>query len=298
MATARAYVATDMSEDGKPYIGQIESYDESRIVISDGAHTSIYEGKFSYSYRGEVFGTLRALTNKLGDEITAEVAGINRDMHHFNELLLQGGLAAEAYVLSWGDRIYGSNQRDVLLGFTGPDMIDGGGGNDEILGGYGNDALFGRTGNDNLDGGQGRDVLDGGVGNDLLQGGWGEDDLIGGWGRDILIGGGLADKLTGGGGGDTFRFNSVAEAGLGDRADTIMDFQHSDRIDLSGIDADTHTAGDQAFAYVWGREFSGAAGELRFADGLLSGDVNGDGAADFSIEVIGDGQLFKFDLLL
>ena len=49
-----------------------------------------------------------------------------------------------------------------------------------------------------------------------------------------------------------------------------------DVLNLAGIDANSAAAGNQAFDYVGGAAFSGA-GDLRYAGGVLSGDVNGDG---------------------
>ena len=79
-----------------------------------------------------------------------------------------------------------------------------------------------------------------------------------------------------------------AERGFGG-ADTIADFRRGqDRIDLSGIDAVTG-GGDDAFNWVGSNAFSGTAGELRgYSQGgafFLAGDVNGDGVADFTIQV-------------
>ena len=43
------------------YYGEVEDYDSSEIVISDGRTTTTYGGSFSYNYYGEVFGTLRSI---------------------------------------------------------------------------------------------------------------------------------------------------------------------------------------------------------------------------------------------
>jgi len=69
----------------------------------------------------------------------------------------------------------------------------------------------------------------------------------------------------------------------------ITDFHRSeiDVIDLSTIDADTTWSGNQSFTYIGGNAFSGEAGELNFRSGIISGDVNGDGYADFQIRVNG-----------
>ncbi len=60
---------------------------------------------------------------------------------------------------------------------------------------------------------------------------------------------------------------------------------HNCRPTLLYIDANTGVSGDQAFHFVGAAAFSGHAGELRFEGGVVSGDVNGDGHADFEIGV-------------
>jgi Ca2+-binding RTX toxin-like protein len=86
------------------------------------------------------------------------------------------------------------------------------------------------------------DRIDGAAGNDVLDGGGGDDLLVGGLDADILVGGA---------GADTFQFNSVNESpfGINIKHDAISDFNplDGDKIDLSGIDADTGLPGDQAF---------------------------------------------------
>ena len=146
-----------------------------------------------------------------------------------------------------------------------------------ITTGSGNDAL--RTGN-------GADLLRGGDGNDLLNAGGGKDTLFGGAGQDVLRGGQGDDVETGGAGADTFVFATIMEASTALGHDVIRDFQVGiDRIDLAGLDANWNGAGNQAFHFIGSAAFSSVAGELRYAGGLISGDNNGDGHADFTIEV-------------
>jgi serralysin len=55
------------------------------------------------------------------------------------------------------------------------------------------------------------------------------------------------------------------------------------------IDANTKTAGDDAFKLIGNSAFHNVAGELQvksYGDGVMvAGDVNGDGVADFQIYV-------------
>jgi hypothetical protein len=140
-----------------------------------------------------------------------------------------------------------------------------------VTGNNGVNTLRGLGGNDNLQGLAGNDILDGGIGNDVLSGGLGRDTLTGGLGAD------------------RFDFNLVSESPRGGGRDTV-NFSHAqrDKIDLRDIDADTDgTAGNQAFRFIRDAAFHGVDGELRFARGILQGDVNGDRVADFEIRVVG-----------
>ena len=65
-----------------------------------------------------------------------------------------------------------------------------------------------------------------------------------------------------------------------------MDFQKGvDRIDLRGVDADSGTSEIDTFVFIGGAQFSGRAGQLRRADGVVEADVDGDRVADFRIEL-------------
>lgn len=138
-------------------------------------------------------------------------------------------------------------------------------------------------GNDLMIGSSQSDSLAGNDGNDVLRGNGGTDTLSGGGGSDRLNGGAGADVLTGGAGRDTFIFSSRSEASR----DTVTDFDRYDRIDLSGIDANEAKRGDQAFKFISEHAFTKHAGELHVSNGVLSGDVDGDGKADFAITVKG-----------
>jgi Ca2+-binding RTX toxin-like protein len=154
---------------------------------------------------------------------------------------------------------------------------------EEAIGGSGHDVIYGSALANALEGGEGSDSLFGFGGNDVLIGGEGDDTLTGGTGMDLLYSGA---------GYDAFVFASLADSGTSTAArDAVMDFESGfDLIVLSPIDAiSTNGPGDDTFNFIGGLSFSGVAGQLRAyatADGqIVEGDVNGDGTADFSIEV-------------
>ena len=81
--------------------------------------------------------------------------------------------------------------------------------------------------------------------------------------------------------------------------DTIMDFvRGDDRLDLRAIDANTLKGGNQAFTFIGGSGFHHKAGEVRFKSGVVSGDVNGDGIADFRIKMAALSKMTKGDFYL
>ena len=202
------------------------------------------------------------------------------------------------------DTLNGGAQGDLLYGNGGADKLFGGAGNDILFGDAGNDSLFGGSSNDRLIGNAGADLLYGGSGKDVLNGGGGSDTLSGGMRNDRLIGGKGQDFLAGGAGSDTFVFKSAAETAPGLHRDHITDFTPGgpDVIDLSHIDAQTGVSGNQAFDFIGPAGFSGTKGELRAhnvgANSIVEGDTNGDGHADFSIQVDGVHNLDGGDFIL
>jgi Ca2+-binding RTX toxin-like protein len=143
--------------------------------------------------------------------------------------------------------------------------------------------LIGNAVANTLRGEHGDDSLYSRDGDDRLYGGGGDDIMKGGGGDDILMGGGGHDTMYGGSGADEFEFT---QWDLGE-TDTIAEFVRTegDRIDLVRIDADAHADGNQAFRFLGTEAFTGAAGELRFAGGVLQGDVDGDGQAELTVAI-------------
>ena len=141
--------------------------------------------------------------------------------------------------------------------------------NSELIGGKGDDLLIGNTGNDALWGGQGQDTLSGAEGNDWLQGGQGSDRLSGGMGADF--------------------FSYQADDASSRWRDTITDFngRQGDRLGITAVLDGTDPFANRGWNYIGSSRFSKAAAELRFADGHLQGDVDGDGKADLLIQLLG-----------
>lgn len=200
------------------------------------------------------------------------------------------------------DILYGNDGRDRLFGSYNDDQAYGGSGKDIVKGGKGDDELFGGQDDDRLFGGHDSDTLSGGNGDDTLNGGSGDDTLFGGLGDDSLSGGIGTDYLDGGFGNDLFVFEEIGHSAVGAARDDILDLvRGTDKIDLSAIDAKTGGAND-AFAFIGTAAFSGTKGELRYSakagSSVVSGDVNGDGKADFEIGVEGIVSLTASDFIL
>jgi len=125
---------------------------------------------------------------------------------------------------------------------------------------------------------------------------------------DIITGFAGKDIMTGGGSADDFNFDVRTDSRKGGTRNVITDFLHgSDDIDLAGIDARSG-AGNQAFKWIGGAKFHHSKGELHFIrqnvagtandKTIVEGDINGDGRADFQIELTGLVALNKLDFIL
>jgi Ca2+-binding RTX toxin-like protein len=225
------------------------------------------------------------------------------------------------------DHLTGNSGGNFISGDAGNDTLNGGGGADTLEGGIGNDVMNGGAGIDlatyaaagsavtvsllvagaqntlgagtdklsnieNLIGSAFHDKLTGNGGANLLSGGDGNDTLSGGGGDDTLVGGASADQLTGGAGSDTFRYLSLTNSAdsLALR-DLITDFGAGDKIDLSAIDADFGTGGDQAFHLDGSKDSAGDIG-VEFLAGdnvtIVTLYINNDTTADSAFALSGN----------
>jgi Ca2+-binding RTX toxin-like protein len=221
---------------------------------------------------GTIFGV--TFTNSADDETLGTISGLSVSATSLYEATVLNGNfnGFMATLLQGDDTQTGSTSRDAMYGFEGNDTLFGGGGNDPLYGGVGNDTLIGGTGND---------VLFGDVGTDVMRGGGGRDTFF------------FAD-----------RFVHTPPSAVFAQRDTVRDFNISQRdsLHLGWIDANYDKADDQSFKFIGTRDFHNKAGELRFEikknDTFVYGDTDGDGEANFVIELDGQFELTGNDFVL
>lgn len=267
--------------------------------------------------------------------------GMNTYQRHFAPDIVGTTLADTLAGTAWDEVLYGLGGHDTLNGRGGRDTLVGGGGNDTYIvdrtvddvreaAGQGTDRVLaassfsiksdeavenltltgtantvgiGNAGNNAITGNTGANKLYGLAGNDTLNGRGGADSLVGGDGDDTLTGAAGQDGLTGGAGADLFVFRVAVDSGPGN-FDVITDFLRGvDRIDLSVLDANATTAGQQDFQFIGAAAFSAnATGQLRYVfDGsklMLYGSTDADADAEFEVQVMGATALGLGDLVL
>ena len=80
--------------------------------------------------------------------------------------------------------------------------------------------------------------------------------------------------------------------------DVITDFNSAegDKIDLSKLDANVLAKGINTFSFIGADAFS-AAGQVRFVDHILYGNVNATPDADFEIHLVGVNSFSAQDMI-
>ena len=280
------------------------------VVEVKGQGTDLVKSSITFSLQNQYIENLTltgtAAINGTGNFLANTLVGNN-------SANILNGLAGNDRLFGNGgdDTLFGGNGNDVLKGGVGNDKLNAGNGNDSLFGNGGDDILNGHNGADKLDGGLGNDTLNGGSGNDILSGLAGDDSLNGAIGDDKLFGGAGADTFFGGLGADkmaagvdtakdTFLYNSVAESRAVAAHDQIFQFESGeDVIDLSAIDANNASAGDQAFTFTGLTATANSVWlETDGANLLVFADVTGDAVADFEIQMVNTSTLVETDFVL
>jgi Ca2+-binding RTX toxin-like protein len=256
----------------------------------------------------------------LGDGADFASGGDGRDVIFGgagDDQLMAGAGADIVYGDAGADRIFGDDGNDLITAGAGDDTVFGGAGDDLFVAenGDGNDVYFGHDNG----GGPGSDTLDmsavsanvtvnlgsgpllngtassSQTGNDTI---WGIENVNTGSGNDTITASNAVNVMNGGAGDDTFKFTSTTAA----NGDTIVTFEPGDRIDLTGIDANIGTAGDQSFTLVTGAPTEagqlGVTFETR-AEGdvtVVQGNIDGNADAEFTIEIAGHQNLTNANL--
>lgn len=279
-------------------------------LFGGGGNDSAVGGDGNDIVQGGGEGASATLSGGSGDDRVYIALDLNADV-------ISGGSGIDQFQ---AELEFNSNRNRVMqAGFAGGDYgivvdgiqvvlaagfelvnVTGGAKGDTISGGDGDDTLRGWAYNgDAAD----ADSLNGGRGNDVLSGLAGDDTLVGGKGDDRLTGGLGIDRLEGGRGRDVFALDAVFPGAGEANRDLVAGFdQGPDSLDLSPVDADTGTAGvNDAFDFIDGGPFT-AAGQVRAVTDAttttITGDVNGDGIADFMFVLDGVFTLTDGDFLL
>lgn len=283
-----------------------EDSDGNSIVVDDGATLSVtHTSTTNLATAGD-----DALSGTNGVDVINAGAGADIIQGFRGNDVLNGGAGADMLIGGAGaDTMIGGKGDDTYVVAETGDVVSEGakGGTDLVKASFSytlsanveNLSLMGTADIDGsgntlanvITGNDGVNALAGLDGDDTLNGGKGADTLDGGKGTDILIGGAGQDALTGGKGADHFVFATGDSAATKATADTIVDMQKGDLIDLHLIDADADKAGNQKFHFIGDDRFSGDAGELRFVksgdDTYVYGDMDGDKKVDFALHLDG-----------
>lgn len=248
---------------------------------------------------------------------------------NLENLVLTGTLAINATGNILNNLLIGNSGANIITGAMGDDTLNGGFGADTLVGGLGNDVYFVDTSLDkvkeiSIEGGT--DTINssvtwtlgsfienlslignmpingtGNIYNNLITGNRTNNIINGKGGNDTLSGGSGQDTLIGGSGFDIFIIRDINDS-LPGRAtwDIITDFNvNEDRLDISEIDANLLTPGDQAFTQIISStaNFS-AAGQLKMYNGILYGNINSDPVAEFAIQLTGLNNISMTQLIL
>ena len=312
------YSVTFSTSGGMPQVGTDDGNDDDDDDDGEVTPPSLGSTVGGTAVADVLLGTEGVdIIRALGDDDLVDGLG-GRDLlfgDAGDDVILGGGGDDMMYGDAGADRLFGGDGRDMINAGSGDDTVYGDAGDDIFVtaSGDGNDTYYGDDGSDTLDmstiganvtvdlgtgfmmGGSAFSSL---TGSDTL---WGVENVVTGSGNDTITASSAVNIMDGRGGNDTFRFQSTADA----NGDTIVGFQPGDKLDLSAIDSNSGTSGNQSFTLVTGSGFTGA-GQLLVtqetrADGeytVVEGNTSGNDTAEFRVSIKGVHDLSTTDFNL
>lgn len=138
MAQLNFFTPANMAT-AQTWYGNVTGATASQITITDGVHTGIYSGQFTYAADGP-HGLLTGYQAFTGTTLDWNATQLNFDAFTAFSLIQPNQVQAfYSLILNGADSFNGSSGADVFLSYGGNDTIRGGGGNDVIDGGTGID---------------------------------------------------------------------------------------------------------------------------------------------------------------
>lgn len=251
---------------------QVATKDGGTIVTSIPADISnAFVGVLAFSVSELAAGGSTDVTIKFPSGLPAGTVNaylrFNFSTNRFEEFLDANGTPLYNFIDSDGDGIIDGVTLTLV---DGDPNWDG----DSQVNGAVSDPGFLAYGERSLSGTKLNDTITGNVLSNLIKGKEGADSLLGGLGADLLIGGT---------GKNSYVYASSDESTPAQR-DTVR-VGKGDRFVFSSFDGDSISDGQQRLNFIGKQAFSGSAGELRATRSMLEADTNGDGLAEFTVNL-------------
>jgi hypothetical protein len=160
MAVVNAYLPFN-TLDPSLFYGNLIEASSTRIVVSDGSRTVVYEGSgLTYSGGHVVSGVLNGYAQYFNGQLGLEVYDFSLPASLVDSYLSQGDMRSVIEIaLNGCDDVYGSTGSDRIAAYGGSDLIYANGGNDLILSGGGRDLVVLGAGDSYVDGGADLDFV-------------------------------------------------------------------------------------------------------------------------------------------
>ena len=257
----------------------------SVVVATPDGITNAFAGVVSFNVSGVTPGSSTQATINFPTGLTAGSGNayirFNYATNRFEEYVDAAGNPLYTFIDSDGDGVLDAVNLTLV---DGDSNWDG----DSQANGTVVDPGFLGSGERDITGTKRSDIITGNVLANTLNGGKGKDSLEGGLGADLLIGGKGRDR---------YIYTDAAES-TPEQRDSVFWLRKNDRFDFTAFDGDITTDGQQKLSFIGKNSFSGFAGELRATRSVLEADLNGDGLADFAVNLLGNSGITSRNFVL